>query len=140
MLNCKHKHLLNFLFNISKNLIFYWMKYKNWNIKTNWLNTSSKTRKWNYFPNPLNNSKNNESFEIVSDARCLNSNTDQSLEFWPLQPVATQLARANKKDKSAKDLMYAYAYATLDNETTKMTELSSGNKFFASIRYFFWPQ
>ena len=46
----------------------------------------------------------------------LNSNTDQSPQSWPLEPLATQLARADKKYKSTIDLMYAYAHATLDEE------------------------
>ena len=34
--------------------------------------------------------------KVVLDARHLNSNTDLSLESWPIEPLATQLARANK--------------------------------------------
>ena len=71
------------------------------------------------------------------DARHLNSNTDQSSESWPLEPLATQLARANKKYKSAIDLMYAYAHATLDEETIKLTGFSSGDRLFAFIRGFY---
>ena len=33
------------------------------------------------------------------------------------EPLAPQLARANKKFKSAIDLMHAYAHAPLDEET-----------------------
>ena len=36
-----------------------------------------------------------------------------------LEPLAPQLARANKKYKCAIDLMYAYAYTPLDEETIK---------------------
>ena len=67
----------------------------------------------------------------------LNSNTDQSSESWPLEPLATQLARADTKYKSAIDLMYAYAHATLDEETIKLTGFSSGDRLFAFLRGFY---
>ena len=51
----------------------------------------------------------------MSDAGDLNSNTDQSAESGPLEPLPTQLARANKKPIYAIDVMYAYAHATLDD-------------------------
>ena len=68
--------------------------------------------------------------------RCshLNSNTEQSDESWPIEPLAPQLARANKKYKSAIDLMYAYAHTPLDEDTIKLTSFSSGDKLFAFIR------
>ena len=40
----------------------------------------------------------------------------------PIEPLAPQLARANKKYKCAIDLMYAYAHTPLDEET-KLTSL-----------------
>ena len=89
------------------------------------------------FLNPLIIIKKNDSIKIVLDARHLNSNTDQSSESWPLEPLATQLARADKKYKSAIDLMYAYAHATLDEETIKLTGFSSGDRLFAFIRDFY---
>ena len=58
-----------------------------------------------------------DSINCVLDARHLNSNTEQSDEFWPIEPLAPQLARANKKYKYAIDLMYAYAHTPLDEET-----------------------
>ena len=48
-----------------------------------------------------------DSVKVVLDARHLNSNTNQELESWPIEPLAPQLARANKKYKSTIDLMYA---------------------------------
>ena len=51
------------------------------------------------------------------DARHLNSNTNQELDSWPIEPLAPQLARAKKKYKSTIDLMYAYAHTPLDEET-----------------------
>ena len=43
------------------------------------------------------------------DARHLNSNTEQSDEFWLIEPLAPQLAQASKNYKCAIDLMYVYA-------------------------------
>ena len=48
-----------------------------------------------------------DSIKCVLDARHLNSNTKQSDKFWPLEPLAPQIARAHKKYKSAIDLKYA---------------------------------
>ena len=78
-----------------------------------------------------------DTIKCVLDARHLNSNTEQSDEPWPIEPLATQLARANKKYKSACDLMYAYAHAPLDEDTIKLTSFSSGDKLFAFIRGFY---
>ena len=77
--------------------------------------------------------------KFVLVARHLNSNTDQSSEFWPLEPIASQLAGAyrKKEEKSAIDLLYAHAHATLDNRTTNRTGLSSGEKLFAFIERFY---
>ena len=61
-----------------------------------------------------------DSIKCVLDARHLNSNTEQSDESWPIEPLASQLARANKKYKSAIDLMYAYAHTLL---TKKLSNL-----------------
>ena len=66
-----------------------------------------------------------------------NSNTEQSDESWPVEPLAPQLARANKKYKSAIDLMYAYAHTPLDEDTIKLTSFSPGDKLFAFIRGFY---
>ena len=41
-----------------------------------------------------------------------NSNTHQSFEPRPPEPFATQLARANRKNKCAIELMYACAHST----------------------------
>ena len=67
----------------------------------------------------------------------LNSNTDQSFESWPIESLAPQLARANKKFKSGIDLMYAYAHAPLDGETITLTSFSSGDKLYAFTRGFY---
>ena len=74
---------------------------------------------------------------VLDDARHLNSNTEQSDESWPIEPLAPQLARANQKYKSAIDLMYAYAHTPLDEDTIKLTSFSSGDKLFAFIRGFY---
>ena len=60
-----------------------------------------------------------------------------SNESWPIEPLAPQLAPANKKYKCAIDLLYAYAHTPLDEEIIKLTSFSSGDKLFASIRGFY---
>ena len=87
--------------------------------------------------NPLIIIPKGDSIKCVLDARHLNSNTEQSDESWPIEPLAPQLARANKKYKCAIDLMYAYAHTFLDEETIKLTSFSSGDKLFAFIRGFY---
>ena len=54
-----------------------------------------------------------DSIKCVLDVRHLNSNREQSDESWPIEPLAPQLARANKKYKCAIDLMYAPAHTPL---------------------------
>ena len=78
-----------------------------------------------------------DTLKCVLDARHPNSNTKQSDESWPIEPLAPQLARANKKYKSAIDLMYAYAHTAFDEDTIKLTSSSSGDKLFAFIRGFY---
>ena len=87
--------------------------------------------------NPLIITPKGDTIKCVLDARHLNSNTEQSDESWPIEPLAPQLARANKKYKSAIDLMYAYAHTPLDEDTIKLTSFSSGDKLFAFIRGFY---
>ena len=73
----------------------------------------------------------------VLDAKCLNSNAEQSDESWPIEPLAQQLARANKKYNCDIDLMYAYAHTPLDEETIKLTSFSAGDILFGFIRGFY---
>ena len=89
------------------------------------------------FLNPLIFIPKGDAIKVVLDARHLNSNTNQELESWPIEPLAPQLARANKKYKSTIDLMYAYAHTPLDEETIKLTGFSSGDKLYAFIRGFY---
>ena len=89
------------------------------------------------FLNPLIIIPKGDTIKIVLDARHLNSCTNQTFESWPIEPLAPQLARANKKYKSAIDLMYAYAHVPLDEETINLTSFSSGDKLFAFIRGFY---
>ena len=49
--------------------------------------------------NPLSIIPKSDSINCVLDARHLNSNTDQIDESWPIEPLAPQLARANKKKR-----------------------------------------
>ena len=67
------------------------------------------------------------------DARHLNSNTTQSSEYWPLELLETQLTNTNTKLKSAKNLLYAYAHAAIDDETFNIIEFSWVDKLFAFI-------
>ena len=78
-----------------------------------------------------------DSIKCVLDARLLNSNTEQSDESWPIEPIAPQLARANKKYKCAIDLRYTYAHTPLDEETIELTYSSSGDKLFVFIIEFY---
>ena len=89
-----------------------------------------------YF-NPLIIIPKGDSIKCVLDARHLNSNTEQSDESWPIEPLAPQLARANKKYKCVIDLMYAYAHTPLGEESIKLTSFSSGDKLFAFIQGFY---
>ena len=89
------------------------------------------------FLNPLHIIPKGDSIKVVLDARHLNSNTNQELESWPFEPLAPQLATANKKYKSTIDLMYAYAHTPLDEETSKLTGLSSRDKLYTFIRGFY---
>ena len=75
--------------------------------------------------------------KVVADARHLNSNTNQEFESWPIEPLASQLARANKKYKSTIDLMYAYAHTPIDEETIKLSGFSSGDNLYTFIREFY---
>ena len=58
-----------------------------------------------YILYPLNIVPKRDTIKVVFDARHLNSNTDQSFESFPIEPLA-QLARDNKHFISAIDLMY----------------------------------
>ena len=87
--------------------------------------------------NPLIIIPKGDTTECVLDAQQLNSNTEQSDESWPIEPLAAQLARANKKYKSATDLMYAFAHAPLVEDTFKLISFSSGDNLFAFIRGFY---
>ena len=89
------------------------------------------------FLNPVIIIPKRDTIKVVLDARHLNSNTDQSFESGPIEPLAPQLARANKNFKSAIDLMYAYDHAPLDEETITLTSFSSGDELNAFTRCFY---
>ena len=69
-----------------------------------------------------------DAIRIVWSALHLNPKTDESSEFWTLEPFATQNTGDIKPYKSANDLLCACALATLDDENPKLTEVSSGSK------------
>ena len=54
--------------------------------------------------NPLIIIPKGDVLKVVLDTRHLNSNTNQEIESWPIEPLAPQLAKANKKYKSTNDL------------------------------------
>ena len=87
--------------------------------------------------NPLIINPKGDAIKVVLDARHLYSNTNQELESWPIEPLAPQLARANKKYKSTIDFMYVYAHTPLDEETIKLAGFSSGDKLYTFIRGFY---
>ena len=92
-----------------------------------------------YF-NPLIIIPKGDTIKCVLDARHLTSNTEQSDESWPIEPLAPQLARAKKNYKSDIELMYAYAHAPLDKDTIKLTRFSSDDKLACFHRRFSWSQ
>ena len=92
-----------------------------------------------YF-SPLNIIRKGDSIKCALDAQHFNSITEQFDESWPIEPLAPQLARANKKYKCAIDLNYAYAHTPVDEETIKLTSFSSHDKLFAFIRGFYGPK
>ena len=85
--------------------------------------------------NPLIIKTKGDSIKCVLDARHLNSNTEKSDESWPIETLAPQLARANKK--CAVDLRFANAHTLLDEETIELTSFSSGDELFIFIKGFY---
>ena len=88
---------------------------------------SSSEDKANYgtvYSNRMSIIPNGHSIKCVLDARHLYPIPEQSDELWLIEPLAPQLARANKKYKCAIDLMYPYAHTPLDYETIKHTSVS----------------
>ena len=78
----------------------------------------------------------NVSNKIVSDARQLNSNSDEASEAWPLELLVTQLARL-KKYKTAIDFKNVFAFATSDDATITLTGFPSGDKLFVFDECFY---
>ena len=95
-----------------------------------------KPNKETTFLNPMNIIKKNDSIKFLLDARHLNSTSDQLSESWPLEHLAAQLARANKNNESAIDLLYAYAKATTHDEAIKVAGFSSADQPFISSKHF----
>ena len=86
------------------------------------------------FLNPLIIIPKGDAIKVVLDSWHLNSNTNQDFESWPIELLAPQIARANKKYKSTIDLIYAYAHTPRDEETIKLTGFSTGDKLYVFIR------
>ena len=96
LLNCEQKDLLNLLFIFGDKKITLIDDLKKTNKKANWLNASRKTKLWKYFSEPIDHYVKKNSKTIVLDGGHLISNTDQSYESWPLELLATQLAKQSK--------------------------------------------
>ena len=59
--------------------------------------------------------------KLVIDASYLNSITDLTNYFWPLEPVQTIMKRINGKYFTASDLSCAYHQVPLSDKTQKLT-------------------
>ena len=75
-----------------------------------------------------------DTIKVVLDVRHLNSNTEQDFESKPIEPLAPQKARANKKFKSASYVRICPC--PLNEELIALTGFSSGEKLYAFIRGF----
>ena len=83
------------------------------------------------FLNPLIVIPKGDAIKVVLDARHLNSNTNQELESWPIEPLASQLARANKKYKSTKLYTFIRGFYGLKGLPNYFTKQMS--TFFGSL-------
>ena len=96
MKNCKHKDIQKILVIVGRFWIIFWMIYRKKNNKTNWLNASWRINLRNKHSECIDHIKKTDRIKIASVARSLNSNTNQFSVSSPLEPLAKQLARANK--------------------------------------------
>ena len=111
--------------------MLYWMICKVW-VKKSFSSTPYRKPKYGLtFLNPLIILKKSHSIKSVLDARHFKSNTVQSPESWPKEPLATQLARSKEQHKSATDLLYAW-----DDQNFNLSGFSSGDQLSAFQRGF----
>ena len=73
------------------------------------------------FINPIIILPKGDSLKIVIDARYLNSITDLSTYYWPLEPLNVLLTKITGKIFTTSDLSYAYSQVPLSKDTQKLT-------------------
>ena len=89
------------------------------------------------FVNPTILMPKNDNVELVIDARYLDSVTDLTNEFCPLEPVQMVMTRVNGKVSSVSDISCAYREIPLSPETQKLTSFIIGGKQCTYTRGFF---
>ena len=89
------------------------------------------------FVNPKVLMPKNDYFELVIDARYLNSVTDLTNYSWPLEPVQMILTRVNGNFFSVSDLSCAYHQVPLSSETQKKTSFINGGRQYTFTRGFY---
>ena len=77
--------------------------------------------------------KRNEFKKFALVTRGPKPHTDRSSVSWPLKPLATFHARANKRNKFAIKRMYAIAHKGLIEESVILNGLSSATKILLSL-------
>ena len=89
------------------------------------------------FINPIIILPKGDSLKIVIDARFLNSITDLTTYYWPLEPLNVLLTKISGKIFTTSDLSYAYSQVPLSKETQKLTSFVIGNKQYTFTRGFY---
>ena len=79
----------------------------------------------------------NDYVKLVIGARYLNSVTDHTNYFWPLEPVQMIMTRVNGKVFSVSDLSCAYHQVPLSPETQKLTSFITAGKQYTYTRGFY---
>ena len=89
------------------------------------------------FVNPITLMPKKDYVKLVIDARYLNSLTDLTNYYWPLEPVQMIMTRVNGKVFSVSDLSCAYHQVSLSPETQKLTSFIIGGKQYTYTRGFY---
>jgi len=80
----------------------------------------------NEFINPIIILLKGDTIKIVLDARYLNSVTDLSSYYWPLEPLEMLLTRIKGKWFTTADMAYAYAQTPLTEATQRLCGFVTG--------------
>ena len=88
------------------------------------------------FVNPIILMRKNDYVKLVVDARYLNSLTNQTNYYRPLEPVQTIMTRVNGKVFSVSDLSCAYHQVPLSSELRKLTSFIIDRKQYTYTRCF----